>query len=141
MNKKKIVLAGLAAGSGHFHTPVQVQKLFFLIDRNISHLIGGPFFSFEAYNYGPFDAAVYRVLEGLNTEGLVEIAKDGTMNMYGLTDDGRNVGDEVLSNLEHETAKYIKDVSKFVRSLSFSKLVSAIYKAYPEMKQNSVFQQ
>ena len=33
----------------------------------------------------------------------------------------------------------IEQVSKFVRSLSFEQLVSAIYKAYPRMKANSVF--
>lgn len=141
LDKEKMVLAGLAAGCGHFHTPVQVQKLFFLIDRNASHLVGGPFFNFEPYNYGPFDATIYRVLEKLGTEGLVEIAKDGTMNAYGLTVQGREEGDKILSVLQPSTTEYIKHVSAFVRGLSFSQLVSAIYKAYPEMKENSVFQQ
>lgn len=141
LDKEKMVLAGLAAGCGHFHTPVQVQKLFFLIDRNASHLVGGTFFNFEPYNYGPFDAAVYRVLEKLETEGFVEIAKDGAISTYGLTDRGQEKGVKILSDLQPSTGEYIKHVSTFVRSLSFSQLVSAIYKAYPEMKANSVFQQ
>jgi len=42
---------------------------------------------------------------------------------------------------DNEEAKdYIGRVSQFVRSLPFAELVSAIYTAYPEMRQNSVFQ-
>jgi hypothetical protein len=42
---------------------VQVQKLFFLLDENIAADLGGRQFSFEPYDYGPFDRAVYSELE------------------------------------------------------------------------------
>ena len=45
-----------------------------------------------------------------------------------------------LDNLHENAQAYIRSASNFVRNHSFSKLVSAIYKAYPEMQANSVFQ-
>ena len=34
MNKEEIILVGLATGKGSSFSPVQVQKLFFLFDKN-----------------------------------------------------------------------------------------------------------
>jgi hypothetical protein len=42
--------------------------------------------------------------------------------------------------MDKKAIAYIRQASEFVRSLSFTQLVSAIYKAYPEMRENSVFQ-
>jgi hypothetical protein len=41
--------------------------------------------------------------------------------------------------LGKNTISKIKILSEFVRKLSFSELVSAIYKEYPEMKKYSIF--
>jgi hypothetical protein len=140
MDRKEIVLAGLAPAKGAPHSPVQVQKLFFLIDKNISDLIDGPYFSFEPYNYGPFDSQVYFVLEELEDEGLVKITYDSTWRKYMLTKRGQELGDELLESLPEKARDFIERASQFVREHSFTQLVSAIYKAYPEMRANSVFQ-
>ena len=58
MTRKEVVLAALAPAKHAPHSPVQVQKLIFLIDRNIPREVGGPHFDFQPYNYGPFDKAV-----------------------------------------------------------------------------------
>lgn len=47
----------------------------------------------------------------------------------------------ILRQLPPKAQTYIERVSTFVRGLSFTQLVSAIYKAYPEMRANSVFQE
>lgn len=65
MDREDLVLACLAPAKGALHSPVQVQKMFFLIDRNISEDIEGPLFDFHPYDYGPFDKAVYETLEKL----------------------------------------------------------------------------
>jgi hypothetical protein len=39
MEKRDIILAAMSPAKGESHTPVQVQKLLFLIDRNISDKI------------------------------------------------------------------------------------------------------
>ena len=140
MNQKEIVLTGLAPSNGAFHRPVQVQKLFFLLDKNIAGYVGGPFFNFKPYNYGPFDKAVYDVLEELEAEHLIEIRKANSWREFRLTTQGQIRGAALLNQLPVRVKNYFIEVSEFVRKLSFTQLVSAIYKAYPEMKANSVFQ-
>lgn len=140
MKRRNLVLAGLAAGGGAIHTPVQIQKLFFLIDKNISKLVDGPHFNFKPYNYGPFDSDVYREIEGLASEGFVELVREDSWASYVLTTSGQEEGTKILDSLPDKAKDYIKRASQFVRSLPFTQLVSAIYKAYPEMQENSVFQ-
>jgi hypothetical protein len=45
----------------------------------------------------------------------------------------------LLGELPDQAKKYIQDVNALVRKLSFAELVASIYKAFPEMKVNSVF--
>jgi DNA-binding PadR family transcriptional regulator len=141
MNPKDLILAGLAPSKGALHSPVQVQKLFFLIDKNIPDEIGGPVFNFTPYNYGPFDKAVYTNLRELETEGLVDVEIRGGYHCYRLTIDGQVRALELFSQFPKYVQNYLSEASEFVRKLSFTELVSAIYRAYPEMKANSVFQE
>ena len=138
---ENFVLAALSTSEGQPFRPVQVQKLFFLLDKNIAPDLGGEYFNFAPYDYGPFDAAVYRVLEKLAAQGLVIIEsgqKPGDRT-FRLSSTGQTEGSGFLSKLGAPYVEYIEKASEFVRQLSFGQLVSAIYKAYPEMKVNSVF--
>ena len=141
MKARDIVLAGLAVGKDATYTPVQVQKLFFLLDQEIPKLIRGPHFDFKPYNYGPFDKKVYDVLQELASDGLVDLVPDFTWTSYQLTEEGREEGEAILEGLNERARTYIIKCSNFVRRLSFSQLVAAIYKAYPKMRENSVFSQ
>ncbi len=138
MTKKEIVLMALAPAKSD-HTPVQVQKSIFLIDRNISESIGGERFNFVPYSYGPFDIDVYKTLEQLQEEGMVEINRGQDWKTYRLTAEGQEEGERLLQSIESSKRDYITAVSEFVQKLSFNALVSAFYKAYPDMRVNSVF--
>jgi uncharacterized protein YwgA len=140
MDRREIILAAFAPANGSSHTPVQVQKLLFLIDKAIPNLVGGPHYDFRPYNYGPFDGSIYDELLELESDGYVEIAPERTWSSYRLTEEGQHAGNALLSNLDTKAQEFIRTASRFVRELSFRQLVSAIYKAYPEMKANSVFQ-
>ena len=122
-------------------SPVQVQKLFFLLDRNIADHIGGPHFDFEPYDYGPFDKQVYYDLEAMASEGLIEVSESypRSSRTYRLTEEGREIGTKALATIATPVQDYIVKIVNFVRSRSFAQLVSIIYAAYPEMKANSVF--
>lgn len=140
MNKRELLLVAFGAGAKHEHTPVQVQKLLFLIDRNVGARIDGPVFNFAPYDYGPFDASVYEVLRELEGDGLVSSSESTRgWKRHALTDKGVAEGERLAQGIDPVVIDYIKRASEFVRSLSFSDLVSAVYKAYPEMKANSVF--
>jgi Uncharacterized conserved protein len=140
VDRHEWVLAGLAAARGASHTPVQVQKLFFLLDANIAALVDGPYFDFQPYNYGPFDKSVYQDIEALASQGFAELVPERSWLSYRLTDAGQARGLTVLDGLPPEARSYIERVSSFVRSVSFTELVSAIYRAYPHMRARSVFQ-
>lgn len=141
MDRTDLVLAVLAASDGAAHTPVQVQKLFFLIDQKIPTFIGGAKFDFQPFDYGPFDHAVYRELESLSLRGLVEIGRtsDGRMNSYRATSAGLQMGRDRLGELDPVASDFIRRLSNWVRNQSFADLVSAIYREFPLMKVNSVF--
>lgn len=138
MTKRDLVLAALAPAGGKPHSPVQVQKLLFLLDREAADLVGGPYFDFQPYDYGPFDKRVYSVLEGLDVAELVTIRSDGWKRSYALTPAGQRKGEQLLEQLPAQAKRYIRRASAFVRELNFIELVSAIYQQYPEMRQNSV---
>ena len=123
---------------------MQVQKILFLIDQNISAAIGGKQFDFTAYDYGPFDKSIYKDLLDLNKLGLVEIENannQGLVRKYSLTAQGLKMGQEKLSTLPANVQAYVNQVVVWAKSLSFSQLVGAIYNAYPDMRVNSIFRQ
>lgn len=138
MTNKEVVLAAMAPSEGDSYSPVQIQKMLFLIDKQ-AELDGGPHFDFRPYSYGPFDKMVYDVIEGLADSGLATIRHDGVTRIFALTPRGQNQGKSLLNKLPHSTKRFIRAVSKFVREHSFTQLVAAIYKAYPDMAVNSVF--
>ena len=140
MTKLNLLLVALAAGDKSEHTPVQIQKLMFLVDRNVGNRIGGPFFEFRPYDYGPFDPSIYELLRQLEADGLASSSLSNSgWKKHSLTDAGLSKAAQLFSQFDEPVFNYIKEVSKFVRTLSFADLVSSIYKAYPEMKVNSVF--
>lgn len=140
VTRQDIVLAGLAAaGQNASFTPVQIQKLFFLIDREIGALVDGPHFSFEPYDYGPFDHSVYREIEGLRAQNWTTVERGQYTREYALTDDGYREGTGRLQQMPAVAREYLVNAARWVRSLSFSQLVSAIYQHYPDMKAKSIF--
>ena len=140
MDKEAFVLMALAAGGEKIYSPVQVQKLLFLLDDNIPDAVGGPHFNFEPYDYGPFDKEVYNVLGRLENGNLASIFPTGRgWNKYTLTPTGFRKGLGHLKSLSKNQKKYTEQLANFVTTVSFSQLVSAIYTHYPDMKVNSVF--
>lgn len=141
MERSAYMLAVMSSADMRPFSPVQVQKLFFILDRKLFEDPVKRYFGFQPYDYGPFDKAVYKELEALAQKHLVEIivSQGASPRTYRLTFQGQKQGAEGLSGFPEATQQYIQEVVCFVRSLSFAQLVSSIYQAYPAMKQNSVF--
>lgn len=142
MTRNELILATLAAAERDF-SPVQIQKALFLIDRKAPSWTGGPHFDFRAYDYGPFDASIYSDLATLKELGLVQINGEATSRQrrYGLTQSGRERGQNILSSYPVPFSNYVRQLVSFVQKLGFAQLVSSIYREYPEMKANSVFKE
>ena len=140
MKREDLVLAAMSPARCGLFSPIQIQKLFFLLDKNIPDAVDGPHFDFAPYHYGPFDKSVYQAIERLAARGLAE-AVPGRWANYRLTEAGQARGEAVLAGLSPKARSYVERTVEFVRKLSFTDLVSAIYRKYPEMRENSVFQE
>jgi hypothetical protein len=136
--RDRYVLAVLSASGGEPWTPVQVQKMFFLLDERIPRDIEGPRFDFRPYDYGPFDAAVYHEIGVLRKAGKASVDTD-RVRSYRLTPTGQREGERALQELPKSAQDYIRKLSAWVRALSFPQLVSAVYSEFPEMRAKSVF--
>jgi hypothetical protein len=143
MPRSEIVLAALAAAGGAALTPVQVQKLFFLADENISQYVGGKYFQFEPRDYGPFDSSVYREIDALRIDNLAEMEELGfaPRRQYRLTPEGQARGERILGFMPPEASDYLRRLVSWIRNQTFEQLVTAIYRQYPDMKANSVFRE
>jgi uncharacterized protein len=135
----------LAAAQGKELQPVHVQKTLFLLGENLSRkqLKVRTFYDFSPYDYGPFCANVYVDAEELEREGLAEIDQPAcrSYRSYRATDEGMNYAKQLREELEPSVVDYLDRLVSQIRRLSFRALVSAIYKAYPKMRANSVFQE
>jgi uncharacterized protein len=142
MTRRDLVLAILAVARGRPYQPAQLQKAAFLIMRNVPHIIeDGPGFSFVPYDYGPFDASVYWEAEKLRDSGeaIITLSPNGRWKTYAASQLGITRGEDLLRALPEEVRAYISRISEWVLSQSFGSLIRAIYDAYPEMRENSIF--
>lgn len=139
-SRSDFVLAALASAGDASFQPVHVQKLFFLLDERLGERLGGKYFAFAPYDYGPFDRDVYDEISGLLARGEVEVDRDWNgLRKYHVTPEGMERGRYLLSTLQADIQNSIAKYATWVTSQSFASLVSAIYQAYPAMKVNSVF--
>jgi uncharacterized protein YwgA len=98
------------------------------------------FYRFRPYHYGPFDREVYSDLERLIDEGLVRRVKSKRYSgtEFQITDVGK-VEAARIARLQPGIAPYLKSVVEWMRPLTFTQLVSAIYKQYPKFREKSIF--
>lgn len=142
MDKKDFLLLAVSAADGKPVTPVQLQKSLFLMGKAGLPEVPTPFYSFEAYHYGPFSVEIYEDTERLRQEGLVirTPATDGQWKETTISTQGQLKAHTLAKELSAGTKEFIQAVVQWVQSLSFNDLVRTIYKVYPEFRQNSVFQ-
>ena len=82
------------------------------------------------------------ISETLQSEGAAVIAPsaNGRWRTYAASNEGVKHGVMILDRMDEEGRKYVKNVVQWVLAQSFGSLVKSIYAAYPEMKENSIFQ-
>lgn len=141
MKKSDWVIVVLGAAKGKRLTPAQLQKSLFLIKQNIPKDLKQDFYDFEPYNYGPFCAEIYLNAEKFSNEELVKISwsKGIRWREYSATTEGIKRYNKIIGKLPKDIVKFIEELVKDIRNLSFQQLISYIYKNYPEYKENSIF--
>jgi hypothetical protein len=142
LSRDEIVLIVLALAKGESFTPVQIQKSLFLAsDKVASAFRHDSRYDFQPYDYGPFDRQVYSDVEVLERMGLAQVNQQpgSRWRTYSASPRGVAQGHLLAERLTGEQRQILDTIVKLVRSLSFNDLVSAIYRAYPNMRERSVF--
>ncbi len=134
MKRSEVVLAAMAAGGpGVRYSPFQLQKLLFLIDREIPEHVGRPHFRFKPYYYGPFDEEAYAEIFALARGGFVTVDTTERHSLFLLTGSGRARGANILTGLATPVSRYLGEASEWIRALSFRQLLTAIRRDFPDM--------
>ena len=137
--RHEIILTAMASGgSGASFDPLRIQKLLFLIDAEIPDLTGGPHFRFEPYDYGPFDRTIFETLRELARRSLVVIGPSKGRNDYSLTPAGLSAGSGLLAALPEGAREFMTSAANWVRLSTFRRILTVIYRQYPEMAKNAV---
>lgn len=122
-------------------TPLQMQKALFLIGQNLPAFVGANYYDFKPYNYGPFDATIYRDLDESCDEGFVALhpVPDRDWSEYEITRAGVELAERVGGSLSEGALDYIDRVVVWTRSTPFADLLGAIYREYPKYAAKSLF--
>jgi len=139
MKRADLLLKIIAAAHGEFVTPVQMQKVAFLVRMQFMEQLPEDYYSFQKYAYGPFCVDIYHDAEALQRIGLISISinQRGRWKQYAATVAGI---EESLDKIPVDIAQFIEETVDWARRLSFQELVRAIYQRYPTYRENSVFQ-
>ena len=125
--------------------PVQLQKTLFLFAKRTPEraLPKAATYDFVPYDYGPFSADVYQDAEELEKIGLITISRPpvSRYKRYRLTDAGEARKQVLLNEESNDVLDFLRRIVEFTQALSFNQLVSAIYRDFPEMRENSVFKE
>ena len=143
MQRSDILLMAVATAGDSGLSPVQLQKTLFLVGQSGLDAVPSDFYAFEPYNYGPFSKLVYEDADSLAQQGLVGRASvpGQTWAKYVITGKGEQRSREVEAETKAPLREYIGRVVAWVQDLSFNELLRSVYKAYPDYRRNSVFQE
>ena len=143
LRNSDVTLLVIAAAGDTGLTPIQIMKSVFIVGKCGLSDLPSNFYRFFAYNYGPFHPDVYRDVEMLLNLGLVlEIREAGrNWSKYMIAPSGVQYAEELKRQAAREFSDYIDEVVSWAKSLTFNQLLQAIYAKYPEMRENSVFQE
>ena len=141
LTRQDWLLLALSKSPGGAMSPVQIQKAMFLFGQEAGDSIGTDFYSFQPYDYGPFDAAIYADLRRMTSLGHVrgEWNPDRSWKTYKITGPGRGAALVLENDADARLAEYLGRIVAWVRGRSFSDLLRSVYAAYPEFAVNSVF--
>jgi len=143
MDRMSWLLMALDVAGAAGLTPAQLQKILFLLGQQVPDLLGTQdFYQFVPYNYGPFSKSVYLDAEFLANRGMVNIyrVRGGSFSMYEITSEGTDEVRIFRREADTRALQYLESVVPWAQSLTFSELVSSIYRKYPAFRVNSVFQ-
>jgi hypothetical protein len=141
MERRDWTLLVVCAARGEPLSPVQLQKILFLLGERRRPYVGRNYYNFIPHNFGPFDRLVYVDAERLAAQQFITIDRPSgkRWDEYTATLAGLAVAERVREEAPVAAVTYIDELVTWARNRTFEQLVSAIYEEYPAMRQNSIF--
>jgi uncharacterized protein YwgA len=123
--------------------PIRFQKGLFLFSQEV----GAPEeerYHFEPYNYGPMSREIYRDLDDLVAEGLLERrpVPGQPWKRFRATESGRAQAQQLLDQADTPTltaARALYEIKQSTVSKGFAELLNDVYDRYPAYASRSVF--
>ena len=143
LTKTQAILLLFFLGSDRELDPIRIMKGLFLFNMKAHPhwLTPEARYSFEPYSYGPYSPRLTSDLRDLSLKGyLTESQAPGqSWHYYKLTEKGRRAASEYEKQISPSALTYLHELRDYVSRLSFSALLKAVYKMYPDYAVNSVF--
>ena len=141
LTRQDWLLLALSKSPGGTMSPVQIQKALFLFGQEVGRSLDAEFYSFEPYDYGPFDAAIYVDLRRMERLGHVrgDWSPGRRWKNYTITGSGRKAALALGSDADARLAAFLERIVTWVGDRSFSDLLRSVYAAHPEFAAKSVF--
>jgi hypothetical protein len=131
-SKEEFVLRVLSLLHSFSFSPIQVQKLFFLLEKRIGK--EAQYFKFTPYHYGPYDEELTTLLAKLERQERITSSIIDGIKHYSI-----NQQLDIGGFLDEKKKNFIlNDLVPFIKSKSFFDLCYSIYKEFPEMAKRSV---
>lgn len=139
MERNDWILVLLHAAEDRHLDRVRIVKGLFLLSKESPQPLEN-FYTFYPYLYGPFSNEIYSDLDQLIKENLVALDLNvaPSWSQYRLTDKGVAKARELWKDLSKPIGQKLSEIAKDVLSLSFSQLLTHVYKRYPEYAKESV---
>lgn len=137
VSRSDILLAIIAASAGRELSRVQLQKVAFLVSEEFQGRLPEDFYTFDKHNFGPFCIDIYDDTEMLHYWGWIHI-KAGAERRFDTYSIAEPINFDGLK-LDEDIKAYIKDTVTWVVEMSFGEIVRAVYRLFPEYRENSIF--
>lgn len=137
VSRSDYLLAIIVAADGKELSRVQLQKVAFLVSEEFKGRLPEDFYTFDKEKFGPFCIDIYTDTEMLHYWGWIHI-KPGEEPRF----DRYSIAEQVdLDRLQfdEDIKKFIKDTVAWVVDMSFGEIVRAVYRLFPEYRENSIF--
>jgi uncharacterized protein YwgA len=121
--------------------PIRLQKGMFLFAMDDGS-DPSEAYDFVPYNYGPMSAQIYRDLESLAEQGLIEAkeVQGQSWSRYIATESGLVAARDLLSKEPSEaTARLLYGIKADVSSHTYKEVLEDVYDRFPEYASKSVF--
>ena len=124
--------------------PIRIMKGQFILSKETpgSWLSPDMRYHFVPYSFGPCSFEIYSDLDSLERQNLIrgtQPPQQSWKNYAVSNDPGNRELESVRNEFRPELLKYVLEVRRFVDSLNFRALLTAVYKKYPDYAVNSVF--